>query len=99
MIVFLFIVGLSFLFGLLALSLWYWSTTLSKFTINHELVVILLLLIASVIAGLLISGINSSHNGVKELIEPMKGIKGKNKYLLLAFFLDIVISVAAELIL
>lgn len=61
-------------------------------------ITIFVLFFASIIAAFLISGMYSSNPDIADLLTPIKGVKGKNLYLLVAFSIPILISLGGYLI-
>jgi len=79
----------SFLSALISFPLFYAPYS------DFSLVVIIFYIIASVIASFLISGVYSSNPGISDLLQPIKGVKGNNIFLLIAFILPLLISICA----
>ncbi len=63
-----------------------------------SLIFIIPIIIASFIASFLISSMFSSNSGILDLLKSIKGVKGKNYFLLIAFFLPILFEIVAVLI-
>jgi len=84
----------SFLSGLLSFPFFY----LNYINFDYFLFDIIVLIVVSIIASFLISGLYSSNPGVSNLLQPIKGIEGKNIYLLIAFFIPLVIGLGGLII-
>jgi membrane protease YdiL (CAAX protease family) len=59
---------------------------------------IIVLIIAATIAAFLISRIYSSNQGISNLLQPLKGVKKKQWFLLVAFFLPFLFALGAILV-
>lgn len=78
----------SFLSALSSFPLFY----LNYINIEFFFCVIIVVIVASIIASLLISGIYSSNPGIFKLLQPIKGVKGRNIYLFIAFLIPLLLS-------
>ena len=86
--IFSIILIVSFLSALSSFPLFY----LYYINVEFFFFVIIVVIVASIIASFLISGIYSSNPGISNLLQPIKGVKGKNIYLLIAFLIPLLLS-------
>ncbi len=75
-------------------------SALSMFLINQLISFFAFLVFfgASIIASIIFSGMFSSNPDITDLLQPIKGVKGKNIYLLIAFLLPLLANLGGFLI-
>ena len=81
-------------------SIFIYPITFASYNTNLELNLpsILYIVIASLIPSFIVSKINSPKKKVRELLEPIKGVKGKNLYLMIAIALPLIIVLVSAVI-